>query len=1558
MRSSFLLRPTVLILASIVLFACVKKRPEMAAPGSGLETGETVTKSSLHNRRFALRTLDQRGGGRNSSAALLTVESGVDFINNYHFVNYETDAPLVGQNLDIKAEANNPDDYSLLFEIEGLLLKIYKVAESSKIPFGERTYAKPLHDGKLAVPVIAYNVTHFQIQNQRNSDNRETNVLVEVPFQSPERLSQATHIGINEAAVQVFEAQNKQDMFPTEWLLQGEWMFSAMQVGASDNRNSNFPFEVMGYNRDGFLSRVRFRAERDHLFAESLNIDDSRADKTENYIEILKIPVANNGWGHFEVRESIYGRQFREENICENENNVLEGRCPFVSLDLLNAEAQIYIGWNSFRKIEDHNPRLSEVIVSPKMLSWVIQNDEVKIRYNLTKYEPESNGASTFLSRGAHFEDTKDFGIFKSFRRFEIDNAMDNTQQNVYDNYRLNRLAPGQRVVYHPTGEAIDEPWVNEIGVATTRIWNQLFAKAYEGYEDANGEPIEPPTVEWSPEPVRRGDPRYFKMNFTAQNNTRTPGGMGPPYTDPKTGQIHFATSHIYVAGIKNAYRSFVYNYLKSKSGLFDESLLIETGHQFRSLPSNTESHFDSGVGEGGFLNYIPSYFFNPVSLSSDGHNHGSASANAANDHWYSGLQEGLASSTESGRYVLLRENTYLNQFGEETPFVNFFNYYDDIYTIQDHFVTLHHRPTDLLMTGFRHEVGDMVSTTYRGLVAIIEQECPEIVEMGRTITLETLIENPDEEVIFGCADRAVKHSILKTTVHELGHNFGLAHNFFASADENNHITDEYVQDVFGDWVNTWDTGERVNASSIMDYTAYTNPQSALPGPYDLAAIRFSHTGRVLSNSGSLISVVQGIDQDNQSEITVPIEVAMDNAGTREHNFLFCSERDVRTGFDPMCAKFDRGSTPGEVVDNLIDEYRAFIVQTKYRLNRVYFHTEFTRSMVANRHFFRKMRRFYSEWRKFLTEILGQHDKYVESYNASEYTFLIDDTIEGSRAKYQTLLPQYYSARNKVFNFFMNEAFRPNHYCILEESTREGVRKHYLEFSTLQERARARVGTRRTFRMTSCFDDFAQDRINEYIAEKIGTSARTRLVGEIGDPLDSSHYSTNSQDHTYPFDILGNRYIKLFATLNLSERAPLSLNNINDFFFPNFLDEADLRHVYQNKILDRAENGVRVDNPAVNEALKQDFFEIYQAQTNERLFSAMGINADTVLEDPAAHWRYEAFSLEQEQLPEGYTTDEFQAVDDWLYNGSAAAVKFERETETVAFQFRLFMAGLFIPGKIEATLERLKPFKTIPTPRYFNRGQRPTLSVDVGRYILTPSPESDESRVAKQVMTTYNLVNFDLEREEVNRAHLQVFMDQVVEAVTAQFANLSSQGIGATYQNYINLLQDLKNNTDSLLENDLINEAEKDFIYRVVDEWFNEVVSANRIAPDGIPSRNAPLTFNFDDEEVNHLQLSQAERVANETLERIGNDLEALSDRQQGERQEIIEVRDRIRALRDTLFNRPLTDVIDHDVTKDHYQRLMDQAVIEHEAAIERVERTRDELDAQVELLRRVIMSM
>ena len=142
------------------------------------------------------------------------------------------------------------------------------------------------------------------------------------------------------------------------------------------------------------------------------------------------------------------------------------------------------------------------------------------------------------------------------------------------------------------------------------------------------------------------------------------------------------------------------------------------------------------------------------------------------------------------------------------------------------------------------------------------------------------------------------------TLLHEMGHSFGLRHNFKGSIDEKNfhphyHSLKEKLNQ--GDQSLSPLDLQEWSFSSVMDYNSSFESDLTELGPYDYAAIQYAYNP------------------------TKP----------PRQDFAFCSDEDVMD--DLLCNRFDRGLNLSEITWNYIRSYKNAYFRSFFRQGRVEF---------------------------------------------------------------------------------------------------------------------------------------------------------------------------------------------------------------------------------------------------------------------------------------------------------------------------------------------------------------------------------------------------------------------------------------------------------------------------------------------------------------------------------------------------------------------------------------------------------------------------------------------
>lgn len=466
------------------------------------------------------------------------------------------------------------------------------------------------------------------------------------------------------------------------------------------------------------------------------------------------------------------------------------------------------------------------------------------------------------------------------------------------------------------------------------------------------------------------------------------------------------------------------------------------------------------------------------------------------------------------------------------------------------------------------------LSLTSKYLIKDVERDCPELKDVK--VSAEKQLDNTaSNELILKCADKLLPGKMLGTVLHEMGHNFGLRHNFYGSVDSK-HFHDASVTG----------TEDKVNSSSVMEYPSFNEDRLNVVGKYDIAAIRFGYADSIESSDGKISKLNTSLSiADNVKESKVTLMP-----------YMFCTDEDTIVGTDPMCNQNDAGTTPDQVVESMINEYNTTIPDFNYRLGRQRKISPQKLTTYRLNRFWIPFKQMYDEYRFRLADHLGSGNEFLESFDAARLKSAIEEKtskcilgkdkdekeiVLGDAQSSDCQLLFYERAAKRIFNFANQLASLPPKYCIGKKGASSSIAA--VEFADVR---RTIMNVNKVV-PKSCMDPLVKD----YILAKYKFTPTDESGYELEDVrLDMKVKMSDVTDFwgnpiPEPPDIIGLMPEKMIAMEVIAARASLSMSSDDKPFKPNFLDEPVFRERVLSYVADRISKGIPAPKLLRNELL-------------------------------------------------------------------------------------------------------------------------------------------------------------------------------------------------------------------------------------------------------------------------------------------------------------------------------------------------------------------------------------
>lgn len=271
-------------------------------------------------------------------------------------------------------------------------------------------------------------------------------------------------------------------------------------------------------------------------------------------------------------------------------------------------------------------------------------------------------------------------------------------------------------------------------------------------------------------------------------------------------------------------------------------------------------------------------------------------------------------------------------------------------------------------------------------------------------ISLEETLAGVDRSIMDGfTTDEIVETILYRTSIHEFGHNLNLRHNFYGSLDRKNFpkpsvpkkfaelqldkdgnvVLDEKTQKPIqtGVQLPVMENGKPALwpavSSSVMDYMRLQDEYYSEQNwePYDEAALVYAYSN-----------------------------------GTKDKGFfLYCTDEHTLT--NALCNRFDKGTTPTEVVMSFIEAYEDGYYTRNYRFDRPYWDTSGYMGAIFSQ--FKEIKEFLPMWRTAFYDANMQEvlrgmgkDKFDAKMLSEEMQREIKQAVKLSIAFYQAVLEQ------------------------------------------------------------------------------------------------------------------------------------------------------------------------------------------------------------------------------------------------------------------------------------------------------------------------------------------------------------------------------------------------------------------------------------------------------------------------------------------------------------------------------------------------------------------------
>ncbi len=1151
-----------------------------------------------------------------------------------------------------------------------------KAMHSKEDKAGGDTYSKDLYK----IPVMGLPVTYMAVEVLKDMHSKATNRTTEYVVL---RKDMANHVQLNHHGKSQFKYLEKLDVYPAD-LFEGDWYFAETIVATQAGEEGMQGFSLAAADTTlAESTKIRFVRSEDKIRGINVNIDD-RVDETDevNFQTVIEIPVS---WKEYRMRPKGNTFAFGEEEIPDvNWRDKKFGKFNFNEILTAHLGAQ-------FNNTSLNERKLVELQIQPDYRSYTIffPRRNIRVRHSFMRA-----GLRTYKPKRAYKNDLKKFGYFTTTKKvldtFEIARMEDLEELRFINRFDINQ----GKIVFHFTKTSPHH--LRSVGYKAVESWNKVFAIAGTGVE-----------IQLSDEDVNLGDLRYNAINIIESISGGGSGfGFGPSITDPQTGEIISATANLWSTPIRDYIIEFLRDYVRSELGLIDDKYLFAVGGmKWPSLKVMTQGQFQSinqevltplGVAPMDMSLFLDIFNTNPQLGKVD-----------------------IVHAPNKAEYIFDKTTEHNIRYEKERLKE----------AVAKHGKVAHWDP--LFIKNFGREF--YLGTTHASLIEELRasEECHPLHGYIKELKeANQLVNKKEHGVLLSCANKLLSKKMLGTLVHELGHNFGLRHNFMGSNDVDNFIEVD---------------GQLVESSTVMEYPAFGVDRLTQPGFYDLAAIRYGYFDTVEAKDGQLVKL-----DSSQS-----IHVNMAAKGLQSKPYKFCTDEHasqyVGSLFsqytNPMCALWDKGKTAEEVMDFTAAQYSVHMALENHRLEKIW---PPSNNKLLDWGFLNAFRRFryvktaklfYDHWRVELARFSKLGHEYLEHLTEEEFEAVMQEMSQSQRVgagerSYQKIFNEFKPAADKAFSMLMDIAFMPNRYC--------GTRGVIGDFDIieLEEIRQQAYWNKDGVVVTNCLDPAAKEIIFE--------NNKGNMLFEVGYYLNDLKFDMNPLEEIEPLDITGTLWDRLLAMSSLGQRSATSSFHRSRNFFPNFFDEPDKRSQIMDRVMDRLLEGVNplnlkstpIETRIMAESreelakLSEEAMTQFVDENVRKILMGHGL-APEVIEEKLLVIKENKSDYKdlKNMVIEGFHENQIQA----FFEGKRF-VQFKHEKDLLNFFYSMLPKSLMVPGKSFENSQRSLLFSMSVTdqPEVIQKAAA-KIAIGGGRFVVAMKSSTVAVQLIQKLMAVMDM---------------------------------------------------------------------------------------------------------------------------------------------------------------------------------------------------------------------------